>query len=367
MHWFDAHLDLACLALNGRDMTKPLADLTEACRGPWPPPSVTLPSLQAGGVRTCLATVFTESGGKGPEGYPEGDGEAAHAAGLRQLAVYEDWFSRGLAHHAAFAPSPAPPDARAGCRLPPPTPAGEVSRAERVTEGVDRSSLAIAILMECADPIRSPDELAWWVEKGVVAIGLTWGNGSRYAGGNAKGEGLTDLGREMVRAMGDFGVVHDLSHLSQRATDELFELASGRVIASHSNCRALLGGETNNWWQRHISDEVIKEVGRRGGVIGLNLCAGFIKHDLDKSRGERPTISAAIDHVERICELMGRRTGVGLGSDLDGGFSANHLPEGINTPSDLTLLLDELRRRGWSEGEAAGFAHGNWERFWGTD
>lgn len=361
MHWFDAHLDLACLALNGRDMSKPLAALTEADRGPWPPPSVTLPSLGAGGVRACLATIFTESGGKGPEGYPEGDADAAHEAGLRQLKVYEDWFARGLAHRAVIAPSPR---AGVGSVLPPSTPAGEVSPAKRATEGAAGSPIALAILIECADPIRSPDELRWWVEKGVVAIGLTWGNGSRYAGGNSKGDGLSDLGREMVRAMDALGVVHDLSHLSQRATDELLELTSGRVIASHSNCRALLGGTDNPWWQRHISDEVIKEVGRRGGVIGLNLCANFIRHDLDKSKGERPTIARAIDHVECVCELMGHRRGVGLGSDLDGGFSADWLPAGMSTPSDLGLLLDELRRRGWSEDECAGFAHGNWEGFW---
>ncbi|MCA9281037.1 MAG: dipeptidase, partial [Phycisphaerales bacterium] len=286
-------------------------------------------------VRTCLATIFTESGGKGPEGYAEGDAESAHKAGLRQMRVYEDWIAKGLAHRAAFA------------------------------GGSEGGGLAIGILVECADPIRAPDELAWWVEKGVCAIGLTWGNGSRYAGGNSKGEGLTDLGREMVRAMDELGVVHDLSHLSQRATEELLELTNGRVIASHSNCRALLSGESNPWWQRHISDEVIQEVGRRGGVIGLNLCASFIRHDLDKSKGERPTIARTIDHVGRVCELMGRRTGVGLGSDLDGGFSADWLPEGIRTPSDLTLLTDELKRRGWSDDECAGFAHGNWDRFWG--
>ncbi|MEZ6211929.1 MAG: membrane dipeptidase [Phycisphaerales bacterium] len=116
-----------------------------------------------------------------------------------------------------------------------------------------------------------------------------------------------------------------------------------------------------------ISDETIREIGRRNGVVGLNLCAGFIRHDLDKAKGERPTVGEAIDHVGRVCELMGRRTGVGLGSDLDGGFSADWLPRGMRTPSDLVLLTDELKRRGWSDEECAGFAHGNWEGFWGTD
>ncbi|MEZ6211930.1 MAG: membrane dipeptidase [Phycisphaerales bacterium] len=228
MHWFDAHLDLACLALNGRDMTKPVAELTEADQGPWPPASTTLHSLAAGGVTTCLATIFTESGGKGPEGYAEGDAASAHEAGLRQLKVYEDWFERGLAHRAAFASQN-------------PLPLGGVG------EGGDKRRLAIGILMECADPIRSPDELAWWVSQGVCAIGLTWGNGSRYAGGNSKGEGLTGLGREMVRAM-DANSMWCMTFRTCRSGRRMKFLSWRReeMIASHSNCRSLLGGETKN-------------------------------------------------------------------------------------------------------------------------
>ena len=89
--WFDAHLDLACLAVNGRDMFA----TPEEAGGPWPPGSVTFPSLAQGGVRIALGTIFTEPGGDGPEGYPEGDFEAAARRGRAQIEFYLTARDRG--------------------------------------------------------------------------------------------------------------------------------------------------------------------------------------------------------------------------------------------------------------------------------
>jgi membrane dipeptidase len=333
--WFDAHLDLACLAENGRDMTRGVAD----CGGPWPPASITFRSMVEGGITMCLGTIFTEADGDDAVRYPAGDAKAAHAAGLRQLERYEAWAREGridLWSGPVWAPVRAP--------------------------------IALGILMECADPIRTPDEVPFWAGRGVVAIGMAWARGSRYASGNSEpscssGIGLTDLGRELVGAIDAAGLVHDISHLSDRALDDLLSMTDRPVIASHSNCRALLDGQS----QRHLTDEAIREVGRRGGVIGLNLYRRFIRSGLDRSDASaRPTIDEAVAHVEHICEVLGRRDGVGLGSDMDGGFSGLDLPAGIDGPRGLELLTDALAARGWSEDEIHGFARGNWERFWAS-
>src|SRR5690242_15012540 len=90
--WFDAHLDLAALAENGRDMTRGLAD----CGGPWLPASVTFPTLMEGGVAACLGTIFTEADGDDAVRYAAGDAEGAHAAGVRQLGWYHRWAEAGL-------------------------------------------------------------------------------------------------------------------------------------------------------------------------------------------------------------------------------------------------------------------------------
>lgn len=343
MHWFDAHLDLAYLAENGRDMHAELAD----CRGRYQPAAVTLPSLRDGAVTACLGTVFTEAidpanpdSESGPYTYPIGDADAAYRAGMRQLLLYRAWRDAGVVSRMPLRGQPA---------------------------SASDAPLRLGVLIECADPITDPQELDQWVDLGVVAIGLAWWHQSRYAGGNGTdhkqpGNGLTDLGRAMVTRMDELGVVHDLSHLSQRAVDELLAQTNAPVIASHSNSRALMGDPSTKPNQRHLSDETIREIARRGGVIGLNLLSDFITPGLKK--GQRAPIEDCVRHIEHVCEVTASRAHIGLGSDIDGGFGADQLPQGINTPTDLTLLTDALAAQGWSENDLAGFAHANWERFW---
>jgi membrane dipeptidase len=320
MEWFDAHLDLACIHLNGRDLLKEKAE-----GGLWLPGCVTLPSLKAGGVTRCLATVFTESVEPGAElkedqQYHAGDAEGAHRAGARQVELYQRW--RGM-----------------------------------------KMGPQMGVLMECADPIRTPDELGWWTERGVVAVGMAWAHQSRYAGGNGVETGLTDLGRALVKAMDSAGVVHDASHLSERAFWELCEATDRMIVASHSNCRELNGGdaiEALGRRQRHLTDAQINEITRRGGVIGLNLFSLFLRPKCEEPA--RGTIDDCVAHVERVCSIAGNRRCVGLGSDADGGFSARRLPERIDGPRDYGRIAEALRGRGWTAAEIDGFCTRNWER-----
>lgn len=372
--FFDAHLDLAYLAVRGRKMLAPLDVRAE----PSPPASVTLSSLAEGEVRVALGTIFTESvapdraGEKlHPEQYIAGDAERAARVGRAQMEVYLTWRDEGaiaidlrelLRHDAGVG------ELRGGMgvsELRAPTLAGLLARSKPA------KGLHIGILVENADPIRSPEELSWWVERGVVAIGLAWARPGRYAAGNAtpadQDRGLTDLGRAMIHAMDASRIVHDVSHLSDKSMEALFATTDRAVIASHSNCRALLNDPTN---QRHLRDESIREIVRRGGVIGLNLCRNFIAPKPYARTDPRPTLAQTIAHVEHICKLAGHKRAVGLGSDMDGGFGATDLPEGIEIPAHLSRLLEALAERGWNEQELAGFAHGNFTRFfsenWGV-
>lgn len=353
--WFDAHLDLAYLAVCGRDMHA--AD-PAACGGPDLPAAVTLPTLRAGRVGACLATIFTEADGSNNASYPLGDALLAHQRGLEQLRVYQDWFSR-------LAAAPLHP-ADTGGRTPRAR-AHEVLAPESLNpdslnpDSPGRSPLRMGILMEGADPIRSPDDLAFWASSGVVAVGLAWVHGSRFAGGNAQSSGLTDLGRALVRAIDDASVVHDLSHLSDASMDELLSMSPGRVIASHSNCRTLFHADKAAN-QRHLRDESVKEIARRGGVVGLNLFAPFINPDAARDR--RASLDDACRHVEHVCGLVGHRRAVGLGSDMDGGFSATMLPASIDRPEHLDRLADALGGRGFCDDDIHAFAWGNWARFW---
>jgi membrane dipeptidase len=334
--WFDAHLDLAYLAVLGRDM---LADPKDA-GGPDLPGCVTLPSLREAGITACLGTIFTELGADHAAGYKEGDAKGAHKAALRQVAVYHAWEQAGEVELGFGSELPINGNAK-----PPRWP-------------------RIRVLMECADPITHPDELAWWVEQGVVAVGLAWAKGSRYAGGNTQEHGLTREGRELVEEMDRLDVAHDVSHLSDRAFEELMGLATGAVMASHSNCRALIDEPGQGPTQRHLTDAQVRAIVGRRGVIGLNLYSPFLIRG--GSRERRATVREAVDHIEHVCMLAGHKACVGLGSDMDGGFAADKLPVGMDLPRDLWKLGEELSRRGWSEEDVQAFAWGNWARFWGV-
>lgn len=354
--WFDAHLDLACLAVCGRDMTAPLDPTME----PWSPASVTLSSLAEGRVRFVLGTIFLEADGTGPEGYPAGDAETAYRRARAQLEAYLTWRDRGLLAIDLPGVLRSPPGVgaiRGGMGVAEVVP---IPLADRLAQIPPKPPLHLGILIEGADPIRTPDELGWWKSQGVVAVGMAWAKPSRYAGGNTTEIGVTDLGRALVREIDRLGMVHDASHLSDRALADLFSLTDRRIMASHSNSRALLADPAN---QRHLTDDAIREITRRGGVIGLNLFSRFLSPNVTENEG-RATLDDCVRHVEHVCEIAGDRRHVGLGSDMDGGFSAARLPRGINTPSGLVKLADALASRGWSDEEIRGFAWENWARFW---
>lgn len=332
---FDAHLDLAYLAELGRDLSIPLDELDQQA-DPHPPASVTLPELAAGRVTRVLGTIFTEAS-TNPAGkyaavsYPPGDANAAYFKGINQLNRYHAWARDGLIGFFDDDSNSAP--------------------------------VQLGILVECADPILNPQDLSFWAARGVVAIGLTWVHQSRYAGGNATDTGLTALGRELIAEMARLDVALDLSHLSQRSTMDALDFANVRVCASHSNCRALLGDRNTEGWQRHIDDDAIAAVCARGGVIGLNLYRRFVRMGLGVA--DRPSIADAVNHIDHVCQIAGSARHAGIGSDIDGGFGATSLPEGIDRASDLSKVLDELSGRGYSDADIADIAFNNWSRFFG--
>lgn len=362
--WFDGHLDLAYLAVNGRAMTGGL----EPSAGPHAPAACTLGSLRDGRVGLCLGTIFTEVGGTGPEGYAAGDFKRAFAVGRAQLEVYLTWRDQGtiaLDLRSALRAVSGVGEVRAGMGVSSVRALSAAAARARLPRTA--AGLRVGILMENADPIRSPDDVAWWVERGLVAVGLAWARSSRYAGGNTTREGLTDVGRELVRALDAHRVVHDASHLSERAFDDLCAATPRVVIASHSNARTITDPSGAN--QRHLTDDQIRAIAARGGVIGINLFSAFLRPGLSESG--RADIVDVVRHIEHIAEIAdaapgsagGRgRAHVALGSDMDGGFSAARLPSGIDTPSDLMRIAEALRSRGWSDAEIADFACGNWLR-----
>jgi membrane dipeptidase len=128
----------------------------------------------------------------------------------------------------------------------------------------------LVLLMEGADPIVHVRDLPKWWQRGVRMIGLTFGDtnyGRGVAGGSTtfKQGGLTSQGFDLLGQIAEVGFIWDISHLAEEGVWQGLELDFPRVCASHANARAL------DPTDRHLSDEVIRVVAERDGVIGLVL------------------------------------------------------------------------------------------------
>lgn len=313
----DGHLDLAYIAMQGVCLESPSPDPDRF--------GVNLPALREGGVGLCLATIFTERGADAPWGYPaDDDGSAAARAGRLQLRVYQGLEARGVIRIAR--------------------------RATDLDAVGDGGPPHVLLLMECADPIESPDHARWWFDQGIRVVGMAWAYGSRYCGGNAQDGPLNAQGRDLVQAFDGLGVLHDASHLSRRSFDDLLQLTNRRVVASHSNCAAITADVP-----RHLTDEQIRSIAARGGLCGLNLYGKFLAKD-------RPaTIDDAAAHVLRVHELAGPQA-IALGSDFDGGFTPRDCPVDAQRPEQLGTLDTALIRAGLPPQALAGFQRDNWMR-----
>lgn len=225
---------------------------------------------------------------------------------------------------------------------------------------------------------------------GVRSMTLTHFRNTSWADSstdNPEHNGLTDFGREVVREMNRIGMIVDISHVSDKTFYDTLAVTSKPVIASHSSCRALTDVP------RNMTDDMIRALGRNGGVIGINFGAGFLsqkeveaarrnfaaraavdpgltgraldefamKDYLDTYSMMKPnlaTIQDAVAHIDHVVKLVGVDH-VGIGSDWDG---ISSVPAGLEDVSKMPLLTAALLERGYSEQDAKKILSGNFLR-----
>jgi membrane dipeptidase len=232
---------------------------------------------------------------------------------------------------------------------------GSLDALDEVLESWEGASPRVGIvpLMEGADPIREPAEAELWFERGVRLVGLSWKAGTRYAGGDAAPGPLTDLGRELLEVMADLGMILDVSHLAEESFYEAVDRFEGQVVATHANPRALVPT------LRQLSDEMIRRLVERGGVIGIVPANAFLRPDWRTTPATLDDVVAAIDHV---CQVVGDAEHVGVGSDFDGGFGADDTPVALDTVADLGHIGLALGEAGYDEAHIEAVLGGNWLR-----
>ncbi|MCI8525351.1 MAG: membrane dipeptidase [Oscillospiraceae bacterium] len=190
-----------------------------------------VPRLQAAGIRALIGAIFVH-----PQYLPEMALSSALGQTAALLAELEECRDFALVRTA-----------------------GELDAA------LDAGRIAVVLSMEGAEPLaRSPELLRPFHALGLRLLGLTWNHRNHAADGCALSGGLTPAGRALAEAAWDLGLILDVSHLSDAGFWELLSLGDGPVLASHSNCRALCAHP------RNLTDAQLIQLGRRGGVIGVN-------------------------------------------------------------------------------------------------
>lgn len=146
-------------------------------------------------------------------------------------------------------------------------------------------------------------------EKGVRLITLTWNYPNEIGYPNHEWQhqhqGLTAFGREVVAEMNRLGMMIDVSHLSDQGFYDVASLSAKPFVASHSNARAVWGHS------RNLTDEMIKLLANKGGVIGLNFERSFLG---DKEVG---TVADMLRHLQHIVKVGGQECAA-IGTDFDG-------------------------------------------------
>ena len=327
MFLVDAHLDLAYNAVcTGRDVTLPAVQ--QAVTNVNEIPTVGLPDLRAGHVGLICATIFAQPQTAKHAGYTDAD--SARAAALEQLR----WYQRQEAHgRMKFV--------RSASELP--------AEASKTTQHA-------ILLMEGADPLRTPADLPEWFDAGMRILGLAW-RGTRYAGGTGVPAPLTAEGVAIVPELDRLGIIHDASHLAEESFWQLLDLTDGPVMASHSNCRAIVPTD------RQLSDDMIRALVKRGGVIGINFYDKFLLPPDQYQKRRRATLADLVAHMQRICELAGSANHVGIGTDLDGGLGREQIPREITTAADLPRVADALAEANFDDRAICGILGGNWLSF----
>lgn len=235
---------------------------------------------------------------------------------------------------------------------------------QSVLSGWDGDSLkprrvGLVLMMEGAEAVRHPDELAEWHAQGVRILAPAWA-ATRYAGGTGEPGPFTRLGRMLLEAMADLGMMLDLTHLDDAAVMEALDRYPGVLLASHSNPRVLADSLHPN---RHLTDEAIRLLAGRDGVMGIVPYNRFLTKGWDFPDGRAGiTLDTVVAHIDHVCQIAGDARHVGLGSDFDGGFGLESIPLGLDTVADLRLIGGVLQEHGYSPEEVDAVLGGNWLR-----
>src|SRR5256714_12520955 len=256
----------------------------------------------------------------------------------------------------------------------------EVEQAERfaicksfadIEQARAAKKIALILTMEGVEPLGEDlNLLRVFYELGLRMVGLTHarrnaaGSGGIFAASGSSSDGLTAFGREIVQECERLGIILELEHFSPRGFEEIVDLTRRPLVVSHTNARKFYDIERNN------SDEQIKVIGERGGVVGVNAI-------LVSSNSAESTVDRYVDHIEHMIGLIGiDHVGIGfdfceylfqqlpakIREELAAKLTTPHFIPDLTNHSQARNFTQKLIERGFSDADIEKILRANWLR-----
>ncbi len=271
-----------------------------------------------------------------------------------------------------------------------------VKTPEEIFANYNNGKILVALGIENGAAIQDElGNLKHFYDRGVRYMTLTHSRNNKICDSSfdpeRKWNGLSPYGVQVVKEMNRLGMMVDVSHVSDSTFYQVIRLSKAPIIATHTACRYFTPG-----LERNMSDEMIKLLAAKGGVIQINFGSGFLNQKvIDKSNRDREAINKYMEenklkrndpaarefvkkyyeanppmyadvkdlaeHIDHVVKLVGIDY-VGIGSDFDG--LGDSLPNGIKDVSGYPNLIYELLKMGYSEEDIAKVMGGNFMRVW---
>ena len=228
----------------------------------------------------------------------------------------------------------------------------QVRNCDDIVKAKNEGKIGGMLTIEGAEPLMGElGILRVFHTLGVRILSFTWNWRTEFADGLSAartGGKLTQKGIDAVEEMRRLGIVLDVSHITDACFWDIVENTKVPFIASHSNCRTLANVP------RNLTDDMIRALASKGGVMGMNYLGGFCVPREKINTGYKPTVEDLVDHIDYINKLVGPEY-VGLGSDFDGGGGMVGLEDTSLVPNITRLLV----KRGYSDEDVLKILGGN--------
>ncbi|MCZ8023180.1 MAG: dipeptidase [Cyclobacteriaceae bacterium] len=272
---------------------------------------------------------------------------------------------------------------------------GAAGSPQEIEANTKAGRISLPMGMENAAPIGNDvKNIEYFFKRGIRYMTLTHGKDNQICDSSydttQTWNGLSPFGEQAVKEMNRIGMLVDISHVSDSAFYDVLKMVNKPVIASHSSCRYYTPG-----FLRNMSDDMIRALGKNGGVIQINFGASFLdsvartnsklldsleavlaeKKLTSRDAEAQPIIDGFIknhkelfsdvervaDHIDHVKKLAGIEH-IGIGSDYDG--VGDSLPVGLKDVSQYPNLIFVLLKRGYTPEEIEKICYLNVKRVW---